>query len=203
MLRTTATATSTSVRSADPTVCNPAILEPPRDITSRPLARQGEEILPAPLPLASSSSQQRDVVGDPLDLGEVVGDEDHRESQPVVQIRDQLLYPAPRGLIESARRFVEQERLRAEGEDAGDGDALLLSYGEGLRVAFRERGAQPHHLQQPSGIHVLSQEARAVEDRILYGFAKEGRDLEDHPDPPPQLQRVQPARWLPVQKDLP
>ena len=88
---------------------------------------------PSHLPPASNATS----VGDPLDLGEVVGDEDHRETQPVIQIRDQLLYPAPRGLIEGARRFVEQERLRAEGEDAGDGDALLLPYGEGLRVAFR------------------------------------------------------------------
>src|SRR4051812_19807560 len=110
------------------------MLEPPRDVPSRPLARSGEEIIPIPLPHALSLGQYDDPVGHPLDLGEVVADEDHRESQPGVQLRDELFDPAPRALVEGARRLVEQERLRLKGERACYGDALLLTDREGLWI---------------------------------------------------------------------
>src|SRR5215212_892103 len=179
------------------------MLEPPRDVPPCPLTRPGEEILPIPLPHALSIRQYDHPVGDPFDLGEVVADEDHGEPQPGVQIRDELFDPAPCGLVEGARGLVEQERLRLEGEGAGDGDALLLPDREALRFAVRERGAQPHHLQQPSRVRILAGQTRTVEDRLLDRATEEGRDLEDHPDPAPQLQRVQSARRLSVQIDLP
>src|SRR3954471_7234765 len=131
------------------------MLERPRYVPSRPLASPGEEILPVPLTHALSLRQYDHPVGYPFDLGEVVADEDHRESEPGVQIRYEFLDPAPRPLIQGARRLVEQEYLRLQSERAGYGDALLLSDREGLRVAFRQRGAQPYHLQQPSGVRVL------------------------------------------------
>src|SRR5215212_10276335 len=111
-LRTTATATSPRVRSAEVTVCNPAILEPPRDKLPCALSRIGEEILPIPCPYAPPLGQYDDQVGHPLDLGEVVADEDHREPQPGVQVPYEFLDPAPRGLVQGARRLVEQECLR-------------------------------------------------------------------------------------------
>src|ERR687897_2913110 len=115
-------ATSPSVRSAEPSVCRSAILEPPRNELPRPLPRAGEEIAPFPHSYALSIRQYEDPVGDALDLGEVVADEDHRESEPGVQISDEFFDPAPRGLVEGARWLVEQERLRLEGEGTGHGD---------------------------------------------------------------------------------
>src|SRR5215217_7285613 len=123
-------ATSPRVRSAEPTVCNPAILEPPCDELPRLLSRAGKEIVLIPRSNAPSVRQYDDPIGDALDLGEVVADEDHRESQPGVQVPDEFLDPAPRGLVEGAGRLVQQERLRLQGEGAGHGDALLLSDGE-------------------------------------------------------------------------
>src|SRR5215218_9280565 len=107
------------------------MLEPPRDETPRPLARPGEEILPVPRPHALSLRQYHDPVSDAFDLGKVVADEDHRESEPGVQVPDEFLDSAPRGLVEGARWLVEQERLWLQGQGAGNGDALLLSDGEG------------------------------------------------------------------------
>src|SRR5918998_2786050 len=201
-LRATATATSPRVRSADPTVCNPAMLEPPRYIPSRPLASPGEEVVPVPLPHAFALSQHYHPVGYPFDLGEVVADEDHREPEPGVQIRYESLYRASRPLVQGTRRLVEQERLRPEGERAGYGDALLLPDRKRLRISSLKRGAQSHHLQQPCRFSVLAGEACAVKDRLRYRAPEEGRNLENHPDPPPQLQRIEPTRRLPVQVDL-
>src|SRR5215212_5552255 len=196
-------ATSPRVRSAEPSVCRSAILEPPRDELSRPLSRAGVEIVLSPRSHVSSGRQYDDLVGNALDLSEVVADEDHREAEPSVQIPDEFLDPAPRGLVEGARGLIEQEHLRFEGEGAGHSDALLLSDGEGLRIAPGQRVVQPHHLEQPSRVRVLTREARPVENRLLDRVAEERGDLEDHSNPPPQLQRVQGARRLPVQVDLP
>src|SRR5215207_6648327 len=182
-------ATSPRVKSAEPSVCRSAILEPPRDELSRPLSRAGVEIVLSPHSHVSSGRQYDDLVGDALDLGEVVADEDHREAEPSVQIPDEFLDPAPRG--------------RVEGEGAGHSDALMLSDGEGLRIAPGQRVVQPHHLEQPSRVRVLTREARPVENRLLDRVAEGRGDLEDHSNPPPQLQRVQGARRLPVQVDLP
>src|SRR5919107_6058885 len=201
-LRAPATATSPRVRSADPTVCHPAMLEPPRYIPSRPLASPGEEVVPVPLPHALTFSQHDHPVGYPFDLGEVVADEDHREPEPGVQIRYEPLYRASRPLVQGTRRLVEQECLRPEGERAGYGDALLLPDRERLRISSRKRGAQSHHLQQPCRFGVLSGETCAVQDRVRYRAPEESRNLENHPDPPPQLQRIEPARRLSIQVDL-
>src|SRR5215218_9551436 len=161
--RTTATATSPRVRSAEVTVCNPAILEPPRDKLPCALSRVGEEILPIPGPYDPPLSQHDDLVGDALDLGEIVADEDHRKPQPGVQVPYEFLDPAARGLVKGARRLIEQERLRLEGEGAGNRDALLLSDGECLRVTSFQRSVKANHPKQPSRVRVPAGETRPVE----------------------------------------
>src|SRR5918995_6271126 len=184
-------ATSPRVKSADPTVSNPSISEPPRDESPRPLSRIGEEVLLTPRSLAPSLGHHDDPVGNPFYLGEIVAHEGHGESEPGVQVPDEFLDPTPRGLVEGARWLVQQERLRLEGEGAGDGDALLLSDREGLRITPRQRDVEPHHLEQTAGIRVPAGEARPVEDRVLDRVPEERGDLEDHPDPSAQLQRVE------------
>src|ERR687891_721104 len=99
-------ATSPSVRSAEPSVFRPAILEPPLNELPPPLPRAREEIALIPHSYALSFRQYDDPVGDAFDLGEVVADEHHRESEPGVQISDEVLGPGPRGLVEGARGFV-------------------------------------------------------------------------------------------------
>src|ERR671910_3297017 len=88
-------ATSPSVNSAEPTVCIPSTLEPPRYESPRPLARSREELWPFPLSRAPSFRQQDDAVCDALDLGEVVAHEDHREPEAGVQIANEFLYLWP------------------------------------------------------------------------------------------------------------
>src|SRR5215213_3125392 len=131
-LRTTATATSTSVKSAEPTVCNPSILVPLCDESPRTLARRREEILPFPLSHALPPCQQDDAVSDALDLGEVMAHEDHREPEAGVQVAHEILDLAPGRLVEGARGLVQEERLRLQGEGAGHRGALLLPDGERL-----------------------------------------------------------------------
>src|SRR5687767_14516296 len=145
-------ATSPRVRSADPTICKPSTLEPPRDETPRPLARTGEEILPTPLSLAPSLGQHDDPVGNPFYLGEIVAYEDHREPEAGVQTPDEFLYFAPSALVEGASGLVQQQSLRLECEGAGYGDALLLPDGERLRAAPGHERVETHHLEQTAGI---------------------------------------------------
>src|SRR5215212_2818868 len=191
-LRTTATATSPSVKSAEPTVCNPSTLEPPRDESSRTLARRREELLPLPLSRAPSLRKQDDTVGDALDLGEVVAHEDHREPEAGVQVAHESLYLAPGSLVEGARGLLEQEGLGLQGEGAGHRGALLLPDGERLWGAPGHRRVEPHHLEQLDRIRAApAGEARPVQDGLLHRGPEEGGYLEDHPDPSAQLQGVQ------------
>src|SRR5918994_2256805 len=195
-------ATSPSVNSAEPTVCISSTLEPPRYESPRPLARSREELWPFPLSRAPSFCQQDDAVCDALDLGEVVAHEDHREPEAGVQIANELLYLAPGALVEGARGLVEHKGLGLQGEGPRHRDALLLPDGERLRDAPAPRRVEPHHFEQPSGIRAPAGQARPIQDRLLHGNPEECGYLEDHPDPTPQLQRVERARRLAVEVDL-
>ena len=75
--------------------------------------------------------------------GEVVGDEDHRLAELVVQPDDLVLHVAPDQRVERGERLVEEQQRRVVGQRPGQADALLHAAGElvgvGLLVARQAR----------------------------------------------------------------
>ena len=74
--------------------------------------------------------QNGHVGADLLDDLHVVGDDDHGNAQPVVDVLDQP-QNVPGGLgVQGRGGLVAEEQLRVRGQGPGDGDALLLAAGE-------------------------------------------------------------------------
>lgn len=67
-------------------------------------------------------------------LVEVVGDDDDRLLQLLLDLDQLVLQPLPRDGIDRAEGLVHEEHGRVGGEGAGHSDALLLAAGEFLRV---------------------------------------------------------------------
>ncbi len=67
--------------------------------------------------------------------------------------------------------------------------------------AAKER-SRPTMSSRRARVGVPSGESRPVEDVFLDRRPEEGGELEDHPDPAPELQEIHPARRFPVQVDL-
>src|SRR5882672_1313143 len=79
-----------------------------------------------------------DAVGDVFHHGEIVRDEDEREVHLAGELREEIDDLRLDGNIERAHRFVGHDKLRLDGERAGDGDALALPSGEFVRILFDE-----------------------------------------------------------------
>ena len=72
-----------------------------------------------------------DAVADGEDVGQGVGDEDHRHAL-VAQLADQLEHLLLLGDAEVVGRLVHDHQLRVPVDGAGDGDRLALAAGEAL-----------------------------------------------------------------------
>ena len=68
-----------------------------------------------------------DAVADGVGFLLVVGDEDGRQPQPLLQGAQVAAHADPHLGVEVAERLVEQQHLGLDGDGAGDGDALLLA----------------------------------------------------------------------------
>src|SRR5690349_24554385 len=68
----------------------------------------------------------RDAVGEDVDDGEVVADEEARELQLLLQVLQEVQEARLDGHVEGRGRLVGHEQLRSERERAGDADALTL-----------------------------------------------------------------------------
>lgn len=80
------------------------------------------------------------------DHGQVVGDEDVGEANPLLQIAKEVEDLGPHGHVERRDRFVEHNQSGIVGDGAGDGDPLSLTAGElvrklqcGARIESNER----------------------------------------------------------------
>ena len=74
--------------------------------------------------------------GDVLDDGEIVGDEEVREPELVLQVLQQIDDLRLHGDVERGDRLVEHEELRIRRQRARDADALPLPAGELVRIAL-------------------------------------------------------------------
>ncbi len=79
---------------------------------------------------------------------EIVGDEQHREAEPVLQLEQQVDDLRLHRDVERRDRFVRDHERRIERERAGDADALPLASGEGVRETRARRRRQADQVEQ-------------------------------------------------------
>ena len=129
----------------------------------------------------------RDAVAELQGLGEVVGDEDHRLAQVLLQ-RDHLILHVPADQrVERAERLVEQQDLRVVRERASQPDPLLHAAGELVGVGgvpSVQPDAAEHLVRRrqpflPSLTLHLEPEGHVLGDRAV---REQTEVLEDHAD---------------------
>jgi hypothetical protein len=89
-----------------------------------------------------------DSIRDVTNHGEIVRDEQARKTQPLPQIREQIQNLRLHGDIESAHRFIADQKLGFQRQSPGDPDALPLTSRQHVGVPISMIGVEPHHLQQ-------------------------------------------------------
>ena len=107
----------------------------------------------------------RDSVGDVADDGEVVGDEEVRQVEVLLQLDEEVQHLRLDRDVERRHRLVGDDELRPEHEGAREADALPLAAAELMRVAAGRLGAEADALEH-------------VEHRPLAALAVDAVDLE-------------------------
>ena len=92
----------------------------------------------------------RDAMRDRAHDRQVMRDEEIGETEPLLQRLQQLHDLHLRAHVEGGDRLVADHEIGADGERAGDDDALALSAREFVRIAARESGVEPDQPQQLS-----------------------------------------------------
>ena len=84
----------------------------------------------------------RDLVGDVPHHGEVMGDEQVRQPELILQVFEQVDHLALHGHVERRDRLVAHEHLRLDRQRTSDADALTLTAGELVRVSVHVAGVE-------------------------------------------------------------
>ena len=131
-------------------------------------------------------------------LGEVVGDEDHRLADLVVEAEDLVLHVAADQRVEGAERLVEEHDLGVDGEGPGQADPLLHAARQLVRVALaRDPRARRGRIISRARLRGaacgfaadLEAERDVVDDPPVW---QQAEVLEDHAEPVPS-QLAQPS----------
>ena len=80
--------------------------------------------------LEAPAVHHADAVGDRQRLGLVVGDEQRRDAEPLLDAADLDAQLVAHARVERRQRLVEQQHARLDRERSGERDALLLAAGE-------------------------------------------------------------------------
>ncbi len=78
-----------------------------------------------------------DSVGEPSHDAEVVGDEQHRHAEPLLQVLEQRKDLRLHGDVERGGGLVGDQEIGLVGERHGDHHALALAAGELMRIAAK------------------------------------------------------------------
>ena len=90
-----------------------------------------------------------DLVGHLGNKRQVVGDEDHCESQLLTQLVEQVDDLLLNGHVQSGGRFVSNDELRVTGQSHSDQNSLTLAAGKLVRVGLQGAlGVQAHQLKE-------------------------------------------------------
>src|SRR5919197_2620136 len=140
-------------------------------------------------------AEKRCPVGDARGLLHVVG-HDH-DRVVALELVHQLLDALGRNRVERGRRLVEEQHLRLDGDRARNAKALLLAAGEAERAALEavldlvpERSALQRLLDTLVEVLLEAQHPRGPGDVVVDRLRERIGLLEDHPDPPPHLDRL-------------
>ena len=90
----------------------------------------------------AAALHDRDSVAEVTDERHGVGDEEAGEAVAGLEVAEEVDDLRADGDVEGADRFVEDEEFGAEGEGAGNVDALALAAGELVRVAAEGGGVE-------------------------------------------------------------
>src|SRR4051794_17156555 len=93
----------------------------------------------------------RDPVTHPPDDSKIMGDEEVREPELVLEVLEEVEDLGLDRDVERRDRLVTHDQLRVQGQCTGDADALPLPPGELVRVAIDEVGTEPDDVEQPLG----------------------------------------------------
>ncbi len=125
---------------------------------------------------------QDDVVGEPLDLGDVVGDVDDRQRETIAQPFEERQDLALGRPVERRQRLVHEQELRLRHERAADRDPLALAAGEIARrpVEQRRHAEEVGDLVEADRARLRALAARRAEQEVLpyREVRKEARFLE-------------------------
>jgi hypothetical protein len=118
-----------------------------------------------------------DAVTEVLDHGEVMGDEEIRESSLVLEIVEEVDHLSLDRDIERTDRFVADDKPGFDCERAGDADALALAAAEFVRVPIPQ-GRIEANVAKQLGNAVAPGLASSREPMNVEGFADDGFDGE-------------------------
>jgi hypothetical protein len=124
-------------------VCD-RVQEPPGDLGRG----RGQHLAAGADLLQASCRHHGDPVGDPGDHSQVMGDEEQGYAGALLQLGQQVQDLRLHGDVEGARRLVQHQQARLEGEGAGDRDPLPLAAGALVRVPLADRRLEVHTLQE-------------------------------------------------------
>src|SRR4051794_17658871 len=93
-------------------------------------------------------AHHHDPVGDVIDHGKIVGDEQVCQPQLLLQVLQQVEDLGLDRNVERRHRLVADQKVRAQGQRPGDADALALPAGEAVRVTLEVAHVQPHEVHQ-------------------------------------------------------
>ena len=113
------------------------------------VGRVGEQFLSGSLLNDLTGVHDGDVVGNLCDKSQVVGDEDHCESQLLTQLVEQVDDLLLNGDVQCGGRFISNDELRVAGQCHCDQNSLTLATGEFVRVGLQGAlGVQAHQLEE-------------------------------------------------------
>ena len=96
----------------------------------------------------AAGAHHGDAVGDVVDHGEVVRDEQVGEAELLLQVLQQIEDLRLDRHVERRHRLVADHHVGPQRQRAGDADPLALAAGEGVRVAAEMAAVEPDHLHQ-------------------------------------------------------
>ena len=126
----------------------------------------------------------RDAIGEPQRLVEVVGDEHDALAEHLLQTQELVLHVAPDQRIERRERLVEKPDVRLDREAAGDADTLLLAAGQLARetVLAPFQSDQTDDLERPLAprVPVLPAHLERVGDVVEHRAVRQQAEALEH-----------------------
>ena len=136
--------------------------------------------------------QDRHVVAEHADDGEIVADEHHCETEPLLQVLQQQQDMRLRRHVEAGHDLVGNDEVRLQRQRPRDPGSLALTSGQLVRIAVDEISRQPDKIEQGRGaitlissslqasIHLQRTRQRRAQSQP--GIQRRLRVLEDHLD---------------------